>query len=82
MTGLALKVAIALAALAILGGGYAAWRSHQRSEGGAIERANQEKENAALSVRARKGIVSFDTCDLADGVYDFAKGSCQLPPAQ
>ena len=48
----------------------------------AIERAKQEKANAEFSVRANKGVVSYDTCDRADGVYDFAKGTCQLPAAR
>ena len=48
-------------------------------EGAERERAKQEKANAEFVVRANKGAVSFDTCDRAGGLYDFRRGSCQLP---
>ncbi len=50
--------------------------------GGSSESARQEKANATLSIQAAKGRTDYDTCDRADGLYDFAKGTCQLPAAQ
>jgi len=51
----------------------------QREIGGEAERLKQVKENAQFKVRANKGIVGYDTCDDADGLYDFRTGSCKLP---
>lgn len=51
----------------------------QRSIGGSAEREKQVKENAQFAVKARKGIVDFDTCDAADGMWDFGKSTCKLP---
>ena len=51
----------------------------QRDIGGSTERVNQEKENAVFEVKARKGDVDYTTCDRANGLYDFTKGTCKLP---
>lgn len=51
----------------------------QRSIGGSAEREKQVKENARFAVKARKGIVDFDTCDTAGGLWDFGKSTCKLP---
>ncbi len=51
----------------------------QRNIGGTAEREKQVKANAQFVVNARKGAVDFDTCYLAGGLYDFAKGTCKLP---
>ena len=52
----------------------------QRDIGGEAERIKQERENAQFIVKARKGAVDYNTCDRANGLYDFAKGTCKLPP--
>jgi hypothetical protein len=49
-----------------------------RNSGASDERIKQEKENAQFTVQANKGLVDYDTCDRADGVYDFGKGTCKL----
>ena len=51
----------------------------QRERGAQVEAAKQEKENAKFQVNARRGAVEFDVCDRADGLYNFAKGTCKLP---
>jgi hypothetical protein len=53
---------------------------HQTAQQARVEeQLKQEKANAEFRVRAAKGAVDFDTCDRADGVYNFGKGTCQLP---
>jgi hypothetical protein len=49
-----------------------------KNSGAADERIKQEKANAQFTVQANKGLVDYDTCDRADGVYDFGKGTCKL----
>lgn len=73
------KILIFGLAVALLGGAYLGWQTHQRNLGREAERERQVKENAKFVVNARKGAVDFDTCDMAGGLYDFAKGSCKLP---
>ncbi len=50
-----------------------------RNNAAEAERAKQEKANAQFAVQANKGRVNYTTCSRADGMYDFAKGTCQLP---
>lgn len=69
-----LYAAIGLAVI----GGLVWFVQHQRSIGGEAERAKQERANAEFTVKANKGIVDFDTCDRAGGLFDFRKGACQL----
>jgi len=78
MSKLALYGVLGLAVL-IIGAAVYAWIYRQ---GGDAERVAQEKENAQFQVQANKGRVSYDTCDAADGLYDFYKGTCQLPTAR
>lgn len=51
----------------------------QREIGGAAQREQQEKENAQFRVKAAKGRIDYDTCDLAGGLYQFGTGTCKLP---
>lgn len=51
----------------------------QREIGGATAREQQEKENAQFRVRANKGRIDYDTCELAGGMYKFGTGTCQPP---
>lgn len=55
---------------------------HIKSTAAEAERAKQEKANAQFAVEANKGRVNYTTCSRADGLYDFAKGTCQLPAAK
>lgn len=77
--GLIEKLVVGAVGILILGGLYLAWSEHQRSIGAADQLAKQEKANAEFRVRANKGAVDFDTCDTAGGLFDFRKGTCQLP---
>lgn len=52
--------------------------NYQRDIGGDAERMKQEKENAQMLVRARKGAVDYDTCDRAGGLYNFRTSACKL----
>lgn len=52
---------------------------NQRDIGGAVAREKQEKENAKMLIRVRKGAVDYNTCDRAGGLYDFVNGTCKLP---
>ena len=74
-----MKVYLYLAAAAVILGGVLAFTFHQRSIGGEAERAKQEKANAEFKVKAAQGRVDYLTCDAAGGMYDFRKGTCQLP---
>ena len=51
---------------------------YERSIGKTIEQQRQERENAKFRVGVSKGIVDYDTCDRAGGLYDFSKGTCEL----
>ena len=51
----------------------------QRNIGSETERIKQEWENARFEVLVQKGNVSYNTCDRANGLYDFTKGTCKLP---
>ncbi|TCA48550.1 hypothetical protein E0J16_25820 [Rhizobium pisi] len=73
------KIVIAVVGFCILGGIYFGWSQYQQSIGAAEQLAKQEKANAEFRVRANKGAVDYDTCDRADGLYDFRKASCKLP---
>lgn len=76
MTKIAICLGLAGAAIIAL----VMFINHQRDIGGAAERAKQEKENAQMLVRARKGAVDYDTCDRAGGLYNFRTSACKLPP--
>jgi hypothetical protein len=77
--GLVEKLVVGAIGLMIVVGLYVGWSQYQQSKGAAEERAKQEKANAEFRVRANKGAVDYDTCDRADGLYDFRKASCKLP---
>ncbi|TBY41579.1 hypothetical protein [Rhizobium leguminosarum] len=77
--GLVEKIVVGVVGLLIVAGLYVGWSQYQQSRGAADERAKQEKANAEFRVRANKGAVDYDTCDRADGLYDFRKGTCKLP---
>lgn len=70
-----LYIAAGLAILAGLG----LFIHYQRSVGGDVERAKQVKENAQFKVKADRGIVDYDVCFDAGGLYDFRQGTCKLP---
>jgi len=71
-------IVAAISGAAIIGG-LIMFANDQRSIGGATVREQQEKANAQFRVRSAKGRVNYDLCDTAGGVFDFAKGTCQLP---
>ncbi len=73
------KAIAAVVVIAVLLGGYYAWAEYQQSKGAADQKAAQEKENAIFRVRSAKGIVDYDTCDAAGGLFDFRKATCKLP---
>ncbi|WP_221163354.1 hypothetical protein [Rhizobium lentis] len=77
--GIVEKILIAGVGLAIIAGLYVGWSQYQQSKGAADERAKQEKANAEFRVRVNQGVVDYDTCDRAGGLYDFRKGACKLP---
>lgn len=72
-----LYVYIALG-VAILGG---LWYfiDRQREIGGTAERLKQVEENARFKVNAKRGVVDYDTCDDAGGLFDFRTSTCKLP---
>jgi hypothetical protein len=74
-----MKIYLALAAAAVILGGVLAFTFHQRSIGGEAERAKQDKANAEFKIKASKGRVDYVTCDVGGGLYDFRKGTCELP---
>jgi hypothetical protein len=71
-------LALGVAALALLWGLYSAVREDAAEN----ERAKQEKANAEFIIRTQNGRSTYDQCDAADGVYDFAAGTCKLPAAR
>lgn len=74
-----MKIYLTLAAAAVILGGVLAFTFHQRNIGGEAERAKQEKANAEFKIRSSKGRVDYLTCDTGGGLYDFKKGTCELP---
>jgi hypothetical protein len=71
---LQLYIAAALGALGLIFALYYMIREDAQE----AERAKQEKANAEFIIKTQKGRSTYDECDAADGVYDFAKGTCQL----
>ena len=67
-------IAAALGALGLIFTLYHVIREDARE----AERAKQEKANAEFIIKTQKGRSTYDECDAADGLYNFAKGTCEL----
>ena len=76
--GLVEKLIVGAVGVMILAGLYFAWSEHQQDIGATSERAKEDKEYARFRVRVNKGVVNYDTCDRAGGMWDFRKSACQL----
>lgn len=77
--GLVEKLVAAAVGLMIVIGLYVGWSQYQQNKGAADERVKQEKANAEFRVRVNQGVVDYDTCDLAGGMFNFRKATCKLP---
>ncbi|MBB4342159.1 hypothetical protein [Rhizobium leguminosarum] len=77
--GLVEKLVVGAVGLMIVIGLYVGWSQYQQSKGAADERVKQEKANAEFRVRVNKGVVDYDTCDRAGGLFNFRKATCELP---
>lgn len=75
MAKLYLYIAAGVFALGCIIGAYQLLKSHFETNA----RLEQDKANAVFAVKAKQGRVDYNTCDLAGGVYQFAKGTCKLP---